>query len=57
VVGSGAPRHRRIDRGALLTFWMGGKVGDAGLERFASAKHLESARQRIKATRARRSPP
>ena len=36
--------------GALITFWMGGKVGDAGLERFASAKHLEAARARIKKT-------
>jgi uncharacterized membrane protein YdjX (TVP38/TMEM64 family) len=36
--------------GALVTFWMGSKVGDAGLERFASAKHLESARGRIKQT-------
>jgi membrane protein YqaA with SNARE-associated domain len=36
--------------GALITFWMGGKVGDAGLDRFASVKHLESARSRIKKT-------
>src|SRR5687767_3502252 len=34
--------------GALVTFWMGRKVGDAGLERFASARNLESARRRIK---------
>ena len=33
--------------GALTTFWMGRKVGDAGLERFASAGNLASARQRI----------
>jgi membrane protein YqaA with SNARE-associated domain len=33
--------------GALLTFWLGAKVGDAGLERFAPAQHLESARHRI----------
>ena len=36
--------------GALFTFWMGRKVGDTGLERFASARTLESARQRIKKT-------
>ena len=36
--------------GALITFWMGRKVGDAGLERFASARNLESARRRIKKT-------
>jgi membrane protein YqaA with SNARE-associated domain len=34
--------------GALITFWMGRKVGDAGLERFASARNLASARRRIK---------
>jgi membrane protein YqaA with SNARE-associated domain len=33
--------------GALATFWMGDKVGDAGLERFASARYLASARKRI----------
>lgn len=36
--------------GGVITFWMGGKVGDAGLERFASTKHLEAARARIKKT-------
>jgi membrane protein YqaA with SNARE-associated domain len=36
--------------GALITFWMGRRVGDAGLERFASAGNLESARRRIKKT-------
>ncbi len=34
--------------GSLLTFWMGAKVGDAGLERFVTHRHLESARRRIK---------
>ena len=39
--------------GALATFWMGNKVGDAGLERFASSRYLASARKRIeKKTRA-----
>ena len=39
--------------GALATFWMGNKVGDAGLERFASTRYLASARKRIeKKTRA-----
>ena len=33
--------------GALATFWMGNKVGDAGLERFASTRYLASARKRI----------
>jgi membrane protein YqaA with SNARE-associated domain len=36
--------------GALITFWMGNKVGDAGLERFAPARYLASARRRIKKT-------
>jgi len=35
--------------GALITFWMGDKVGDAGLERFAPARYLASARRRISA--------
>jgi membrane protein YqaA with SNARE-associated domain len=39
--------------GALATFWMGDKVGDAGLERFAPTRYLASARKRIeKKTRA-----
>ena len=39
--------------GALATFWMGRKVGDAGLERFAPSRYLASARKRIeKKTRA-----
>jgi len=33
--------------GALATFWMGNKVGDAGLERFTSSRYLASARKRI----------
>ena len=33
--------------GALATFWMGDKVGDAGLERFTSSRYLASARKRI----------
>jgi len=39
--------------GALATFWMGDKVGDAGLERFAPTRYLAAARKRIeKKTRA-----
>jgi membrane protein YqaA with SNARE-associated domain len=34
--------------GAAITFWMGMKAGDAGLERFVPAKPLESARRRIR---------
>jgi membrane protein YqaA with SNARE-associated domain len=34
--------------GSLVTFWMGAKVGDAGLGRLVSERHLESARGRIK---------
>ena len=33
--------------GSVATFWMGEKVGDAGLERFAPARYLASARKRI----------
>ena len=33
--------------GALTTFWMGDKIGDAGLERFAPSRYLASARKRI----------
>jgi membrane protein YqaA with SNARE-associated domain len=33
--------------GAVVTFWMGDKVGDAGLDRFASSRYLASARKRI----------
>ena len=36
--------------GSVATFWMGDKVGDAGLERFAPAKYLASARTRIQKT-------
>lgn len=39
TIGSGA--------GAAITFWIGVKVGDAGLERFVPAKRLEGARRRI----------
>ena len=34
--------------GSVLTFWMGARVGDAGLGRLVSEKPLESARRRIK---------
>jgi membrane protein YqaA with SNARE-associated domain len=34
--------------GAILTFWMGRKIGDAGLERFVSPKRLERIRGRLK---------
>jgi membrane protein YqaA with SNARE-associated domain len=34
--------------GSVLTFWMGAKVGDAGLGQLVSEKPLESARRRIK---------
>lgn len=33
--------------GALATFWMGEKIGDVGLERFAPSRYLASARKRI----------
>jgi membrane protein YqaA with SNARE-associated domain len=33
--------------GAWLTFWMGGKVGEAGLERYVSARRLTRVRARI----------
>jgi membrane protein YqaA with SNARE-associated domain len=36
--------------GSALTFWMGAKVGDAGLERLVPERRLESARRRIKHT-------
>ena len=36
--------------GAVVTFWMGSKAGDAGLERLAPARHLEAARRRIRKT-------
>jgi membrane protein YqaA with SNARE-associated domain len=34
--------------GAALTFWMGVKIGDAGLERWVSGKRLEQIRCRIR---------
>ncbi len=34
--------------GAALTFWMGKKVGDAGLERFVDERRLERVRAKIK---------
>jgi membrane protein YqaA with SNARE-associated domain len=34
--------------GAVLTFWMGRKIGDAGLERFVPPKRLERVRAKIK---------
>jgi membrane protein YqaA with SNARE-associated domain len=34
--------------GSIATFWMGAKVGDAGLGRLVSEKHLHAARRRIK---------
>jgi membrane protein YqaA with SNARE-associated domain len=34
--------------GSLVTFWMGAKVGDAGLARLVPERRLDSARRRIK---------
>jgi membrane protein YqaA with SNARE-associated domain len=34
--------------GAALTFWMGVKIGDAGLERFVPARRLERIRSRVR---------
>ena len=34
--------------GAALTFWMGVKIGDAGLERYVSPRRLEKIRERIR---------
>jgi membrane protein YqaA with SNARE-associated domain len=34
--------------GAALTFWMGVKIGDAGLERYVSPKRLEKIRERVR---------
>jgi membrane protein YqaA with SNARE-associated domain len=34
--------------GAILTFWMGRKIGEAGLERFVSPKRLDRVRRRLK---------
>ncbi len=34
--------------GAWLTFWMGGKIGEKGLDRYAPAKRLEKIRTRVR---------
>lgn len=34
--------------GAALTYWMGAKIGDAGLERYAPPRRLAMVRQRLK---------
>lgn len=34
--------------GAAVTFWMGKKIGDAGLERYLPAKRLDRVRRKIK---------
>jgi membrane protein YqaA with SNARE-associated domain len=34
--------------GAALTFWMGGKIGDHGLERWVDARRLEKIRRQIR---------
>jgi membrane protein YqaA with SNARE-associated domain len=34
--------------GAALTFWLGVKIGDAGLERYVSVRRLEKIRERIR---------
>jgi membrane protein YqaA with SNARE-associated domain len=36
--------------GAILTFWMGRKIGDAGLERFVPKKRLDRVRARLKSS-------
>jgi membrane protein YqaA with SNARE-associated domain len=36
--------------GAALTYWMGVKIGDAGLERYAPPRRLAMVRQRLKNT-------
>jgi membrane protein YqaA with SNARE-associated domain len=38
--------------GAAVTFWMGVKIGDAGLERYVSPKRLEGIRERIRGSSA-----
>jgi membrane protein YqaA with SNARE-associated domain len=38
--------------GAALTFWMGVKIGDAGLERYVPSKRLERIRARIRGSEA-----
>jgi membrane protein YqaA with SNARE-associated domain len=34
--------------GAAVTFWVGRKIGEIGLERFVSARHLERFRNRVR---------
>jgi membrane protein YqaA with SNARE-associated domain len=34
--------------GAAITYWTGGKIGDAGMERFASEKRLKRIQQKLK---------
>src|SRR5262245_47572229 len=34
--------------GAALTFWMGGRIGDRGLERYVSARRLGRIRRKIR---------
>ena len=36
--------------GAALTFWMGGKIGENGLERYVSPRRLERIRRRVRNT-------
>ncbi len=36
--------------GAAVSFWMGVKIGDAGLERYVERRRLERIRQRVKGT-------
>ncbi len=36
--------------GAALSFWMGARIGDAGLERYVSAHRLRYIRKRVKST-------
>ena len=50
LVGRRAARHRRIARRRGDHLLDGDKAGDAGLERLAPARYLESARRRIKKT-------
>jgi membrane protein YqaA with SNARE-associated domain len=36
--------------GAALTFWMGGKIGENGLDRYVPSKRLDAIRKRIKSS-------
>jgi membrane protein YqaA with SNARE-associated domain len=56
IVAAGSPTYTWIVpilatagsvAGAALTFWMGAKIGDAGLDRFASKQRLAKVRRRI----------